>query len=185
MKLMAEQNTYIKLHRSILDWGWYTDINTFKLFIHLLLKANIVDVDWQGMTIHRGEVITSIGSLSKQTGLSQKQIRVALNHLIRTNEVAKTTSPKFTIISIRNYDKFQKGAKSGANKGQGEGKVRANKGQQYKNNKEYIKKEKEYIRQKPLNAALPEDWLTAPLTEEQVAGLTPEQMIARRDMARE
>lgn len=34
---------HIKLFRKFLDWGWYQDINTKVLFIHMLLKANWKD----------------------------------------------------------------------------------------------------------------------------------------------
>ena len=30
---------YIKLSRKILDWEWYGNINTCRVFIHMLLKA--------------------------------------------------------------------------------------------------------------------------------------------------
>lgn len=31
---------YVKISRKILEWEWYTDINTKVLFLHILLKAN-------------------------------------------------------------------------------------------------------------------------------------------------
>ena len=31
---------WIKIHRQILEWEWYSDTNTFRVFLHLLLKAN-------------------------------------------------------------------------------------------------------------------------------------------------
>lgn len=31
---------WISLYRKILNWEWYSDANTFRLFIHLLLQAN-------------------------------------------------------------------------------------------------------------------------------------------------
>ena len=39
---------WIKLHRQILDWEWYDDINVKVLFLHLLLTANYEDKKWQG-----------------------------------------------------------------------------------------------------------------------------------------
>lgn len=32
---------FILLHRSILRWEWYGDLNTARLFIHLLLTVNL------------------------------------------------------------------------------------------------------------------------------------------------
>ena len=40
---------YIKLSRGLLDWEWYTDINTTRLFIHMLLKANWKDGNFKAL----------------------------------------------------------------------------------------------------------------------------------------
>lgn len=132
---MAEKSTFIKIDRNILRWRWYQDINTFKLFIHLLLKANINDNDFRDITVHRGQLVTSLNHLSKETGLTLKQTRIALEHLKETHEVAQSSTSKYTVITVLNYDTYQKGAQSRANKGHAGGTPGANKGQQSKNNK--------------------------------------------------
>ena len=66
---------YIKLFRQIVDWEWYDDIPTCRLFIHLLLKVNHVDRNWQGKKIERGSCITSFASLNAETKLSVEQIK--------------------------------------------------------------------------------------------------------------
>ncbi len=104
---MESKNTFIKLNRKILDWEWYKDANTFKLFIHLLLTANVKDKKWQGIIVKRGELITSIPNLSKSTGLSAQEVRTAIKHLILTGEITDSSSPRFRIISIKNYGKYQ------------------------------------------------------------------------------
>ncbi len=50
------QNGWIKIHRKILDWEWYSDLNVRVVFLHLLLKANHDDKKWMGMDIKRGFV---------------------------------------------------------------------------------------------------------------------------------
>ena len=104
---MESKNTFIKLNRKILDWEWYKDANTFKLFIHLLLTASVRDKKWQGITIKRGEVVTSLKSLSQQTGLSVQNVRTALNNLILTKCLTNKSHSKFRIISINNYNLYQ------------------------------------------------------------------------------
>ena len=131
-ELATDNTTFIKLSRKILEWGWYKDVNTYKLFTHLLLVANIDDREWEGQLIKRGQFVTSIKHLSDETGLTVKETRTALNHLIRTNEVANTSTTKFRVITINNYDKYQNRAKREANKGQSEGKQRATT-KEYKN----------------------------------------------------
>ena len=109
------KNGYIKLFRTLLDWEWYRNVNTKSTFIHMLLKANIEDVKWQGITIKRGSFVSSFSQLAKEIGISEKQVRVAINHLKRTNEVANYSTPKYTVFTVKNYDKFQERANKRAN----------------------------------------------------------------------
>ena len=73
-------NGHIKLHRSILDWEWWGDINTFRLFMTILLLANWKDKKWQGRVIKRGQLWTSIPTLAKVSGLTQQQTRTVTEY---------------------------------------------------------------------------------------------------------
>lgn len=98
---------WIKLSRKILDWRWYHNTNTFRVFLHLLLKANVTDHDFERETIHRGELATSMGSLAKELDLTIDQVRTALEHLKETDEITITRHSKYLVISIKNYSKYQ------------------------------------------------------------------------------
>lgn len=132
---MAEP--FIKLYRKMLKWEWYDDPNTFRLFIHCLLRANWQETSWHGVTLQPGQFITSTANLAKETHLTVKQVRVALDHLISTGEVASKGQSKFRIITVLKWDEYQREGKQTADKGQAEGKQRAT-------DKEYkeIKKER-------------------------------------------
>ena len=98
---------WIKLNRKILDWRWYKDANTFRVFIYLLLIANVKDGGYFTDTIHRGEVVVTIGSLAKALDITYNQARKALEHLKETNEITTTARSKYLIISIVNYNEYQ------------------------------------------------------------------------------
>lgn len=98
---------FIKLHRQIIEWEWYGDINVSRLFIHCLLKANHKDNRWQGKIIKKGSFITSYENLSIETGLSVQQVRTAINKLKLTNEITYHSTSQYSIITINNWDKFQ------------------------------------------------------------------------------
>lgn len=102
---------YIKLHRKLLDWEWYDDFPTFRLFTHLLLKVNFEDKKWRGLTIKRGSCVSSYEILHCETGLTVKQIRRALDNLIKTGEVAKVSTNENTVITVLNYDMYQDNGK--------------------------------------------------------------------------
>jgi hypothetical protein len=98
---------WIKLHRQILEWEWYSDNNCFRVFLHLILKANHKEKRYKGIELNSGQIITSRDILAKETGLSSQQIRTALNKLISTNEITSVTSSQGTILQVVNYEKYQ------------------------------------------------------------------------------
>jgi len=98
---------WIKIHRQILEWEWYSDNNAFRVFLHLILKANHKEKRFKGMELKIGTVITSRDILAIETGLSVRQIRTALDKLKSTNEVTIKTSSQGTIIELVNYKKYQ------------------------------------------------------------------------------
>ena len=107
---MTEEG-FIKISRKIISWGWFKDVNTAHLFMYCLMRANYKDMEWRGVKLKRGSFITSLKHLSDETGLTQRQVRTALEHLISTNEVTKYASAKNTVIIVNNYDKYQSGDK--------------------------------------------------------------------------
>ena len=98
---------YIKLFRQIVDWEWYDDIPTCRLFIHLLLKANYAEKNWHGQTIERGSCITSYATLASETKLSPEQIKRALKNLTKTGEIKRIATNKNTVICVVKYADFQ------------------------------------------------------------------------------
>lgn len=100
-------NGWICLHRKILEWEWYEDINTTRLFTHLLLKANYKENNWRGVTIKRGQLVTSVAHLVTETGLSVSQVRTCINKLKSTKEITSEPTNKFTLITLVNYRDYQ------------------------------------------------------------------------------
>ena len=98
---------WVKLHTKILNWEWYSNINTTRLFIHCLLKANWKDGKFEGIDIPRGSFVTSLPKLSKETGLSIQQTRTSLSKLILTNNITDKSYTKYRVISIVNYEAYQ------------------------------------------------------------------------------
>lgn len=98
---------YIKLHRKLLDWGWYTDLNVRVVFLHLLLKASFKDSVWRGVPVGRGQLVTSRAHLAAETGLSERQIRTALNKLKTTGEVTVKATKQYTLLTVSNYAFYQ------------------------------------------------------------------------------
>ena len=129
---------WIKLHRKMINWEWYNDINVKVVFLHLLLTANHEDKKWQGIEIKRGQKITSLSHLAEETKLSVKQIRNVLNKLKSTGEITSKRTNKYTIITIVKYNDYQlKEEKEDKQNDTQQDKRRANKGQTKGNKQEW------------------------------------------------
>lgn len=100
-------NGWIKLHRSITDWEWYTDPNTLCLWIHILLSVNHEQKKWRGMVIEAGQMVTSYASLSKKSGLSIQSVRTSLNKLKSTGEITCKSTHQNTLITVVKWAEFQ------------------------------------------------------------------------------
>ncbi len=95
---------FVKLPRTMLEWGWLYDGNTLKVYLVLLLSANWKDGEWHGIKVKRGQIITGRDSLAQKCGLSVRQVKTALEHLKSTNDITIKTTSKFSIITLNNYD---------------------------------------------------------------------------------
>lgn len=98
---------WIKLHRTMLDWEWYSKPVVRSVFIHCLLRANHKDKKWQGKLVKRGEFISSFGKLSEETGFSVQEIRTAIKHLKSTSDLTSKGMSQHTVFKVENYDKYQ------------------------------------------------------------------------------
>jgi len=99
---------WIKLHRRLLDWEWYDDQNVFRVFMHLLLTANFEPSKYKGYDIPAGCKVAGVHALADQTGLTSQKVRTALDKLKSTKEITIKTTNKFSIISIRCWNDYQR-----------------------------------------------------------------------------
>lgn len=130
-------NSWFKMYRKITDWEWFKHPNTLQMFIYLISVANTEDRGFQNITVKRGELVTSQPSLAQTLGQSIKSVRVSLEHLQRTGEVAVKRYPKFSVISIVSYDKYQTNGSQKGSQGAVTGAVkRPTEGHHYKNKEE-------------------------------------------------
>lgn len=112
---------FIKLDRKLLDWRWAQNPNMVALWVWLLLNANWEDKDFEGITLHRGELATSYAKIAESVGITYRQARLALERLKSGREVAITRHSKYLVISIEKYNEYQSDGNQKAIKGQSNG----------------------------------------------------------------
>lgn len=98
---------WIKLHRKLLDWEWYSKPVVKSIFIHSLLRANHKDGKWRGIDVKRGSYISSVDKLIKELGHSRQEIRTALKHLKSTNELTTDSGSQHTVFTVVGYENYQ------------------------------------------------------------------------------
>lgn len=98
---------FIKLHRKMEHWEWYSDPPTFCLFLHMLFLTNWKDKRWKGIEVKRGQFISGRKALAEITGLSEQQIRTAINKLKSTREITSEATKVGTLYTVINYNTYQ------------------------------------------------------------------------------
>lgn len=104
---MADDRTYIKLFRKMLSWEWYGDTNTFRVFMHILLRANYEPSVYHGVEVPAGACVFGYHSWAEQLGLSVRQTRTAIEHLKSTGEITVKATNKFSVITVANWAFWQ------------------------------------------------------------------------------
>ena len=91
----------------MVDWEWFQDPNTFRVFIYLLMTANHEERKWQGKTILAGQRITSYQHLANDIGMGVQSVRTAINKLKSTGELTYHSTTKYSLLTISKWDEYQ------------------------------------------------------------------------------
>ena len=106
------EGNYVKISRSILDWEWWMDMNTTRVFLYMIIRANWKEGNFKGIEISRGSFVASIASISAGTGLTNDEVRTAIRHLIKSKNITKQSTNKYTVFTVLNYDLYQDASQS-------------------------------------------------------------------------
>ena len=107
-------NGWILLHRKILENPVCKNPKWFALWVVLLLLASHKEKDdfiWNGQQIKlkKGEFITGRKKLKDLTGIAETTIERALDYFEKSgHQIRQQKTTKFRLISILNWDKYQK-----------------------------------------------------------------------------
>ena len=108
---MAEFNTFIKLHRSILESAVFMDAEVLRLWIYLLCRASIEDreIIFDGKVVHlkKGQLVTGRKKLAENIGTSESKVYRSLKLLEELRCITIKVNSKFSLVTIENWAKFQ------------------------------------------------------------------------------
>lgn len=119
---MDTKQGYIKLPRELLAQPIAAQPQRLALFVHLLLMANREAKIWNGVRIDRGQILTSLRSLSTSCGLTVSGVRTALEGLRRegvarfsarisarseSGPAARLSARGYTLVTVCNFDSYE------------------------------------------------------------------------------
>lgn len=120
-------NDSIPICRSILNHWIYNDAEYLKVWLTMLARARYTEEVKAGMhegvmyTLNRGEFIFGRKKWSEQTGVGEQRLRTLIKKLEADSMIVNlSTTSKFTVYRIVNYEKFNRLAEQ-ENKGLDDG----------------------------------------------------------------
>jgi len=105
---------YVALHRNLMDHPLWQQlpIEWLKVWLCILMRANFKPSRWWSgsafVELPAGAFVTSIDKLSGLALVSHRQVRGALGFLEKAGSVTRQTTNKYTVITICNWDTYQK-----------------------------------------------------------------------------
>ena len=103
----SKNHGFVKIYRDITDWGWYTEPNTLRVYLHCILKANYTEKEWKGIKIPTGSFVTSYSNLAKELILTVQKVRTALKNLQNSKNLTIKSTHRFSIIEVNCYQFYQ------------------------------------------------------------------------------
>ena len=108
---------WIKLPREIQDHWIWSDSRRLKMWIKLLFMAkwtnDRVNVGNSFIELRRGQILTTLRTLKNQLDCSRGTVSDFLKVLEEGGMIEKEVTPKYTIITILDYDNFQPAKQKG------------------------------------------------------------------------
>lgn len=98
---------WIKLYRKLIDWEWFDKSEMVHLFVYFTLKANHKAKKWREISIAPGQLVTTLPTISKETGISIQTIRTCLYRLESTGVITNESTNQYRIITVCKYESYQ------------------------------------------------------------------------------
>lgn len=105
------ESGWIKLFRSLLNKGYYTNSTYIHLWVHLLLKASYKETEFffngKPLKLKPGQFLTGRKILAIETGIPESTCERILKVFESEQQIEQQKNNKFRIISITNWQDYQ------------------------------------------------------------------------------
>lgn len=91
----------------MLAWEWIGDANVVAVFVNILLRVNREPKRWKGIDIPSGSYFTSRHNLALACGISDKQVRRALDSLEKGRTIDRVRAGSGLLITLVKWEEYQ------------------------------------------------------------------------------
>ncbi len=95
---------FVKISDDLTSWAWINDSKTVYIYVRLLLGAAWTETDFRNIHLKRGQIAVSQREFAEKCGVSRQELRTILDRLISTHKITQTSTNKFSIITMLEYD---------------------------------------------------------------------------------
>lgn len=95
---------FVKISDDLINWAWISDPKTVYIYVRLLLGAAWTETDYRNVHLKRGQIAISQRNFAEKCGVTYQELRTILNRLISTQKKMQSTTHKFSIITLTDYD---------------------------------------------------------------------------------
>lgn len=111
METSGTNGGWVKLYRSVVEKGWLTNHKLWVFWCYCLLKATHKEttaiLGYQQVKLMPGQFVFGRRKASKETKLSEQEIRTAVATLKTNQNLTIKSTNKYSIISIVNWSTYQ------------------------------------------------------------------------------
>lgn len=97
---------WINMSRILAECDWLGNHDMVVVWTYLLLHAAHDIDEYRGVTVARGQVAASRRRIVDATGLSEQQIRAALQKLAKRGRITIQATNQCTVVTIKDFDQY-------------------------------------------------------------------------------
>lgn len=95
---------FVQLSDDLAEWEWFDDKTTVYVCIRLILGASWCEKCHKGVHLQRGPLALSQRELAEKCDITRQELRTILDRLIATRKITQTSTHKFSLITLVEYD---------------------------------------------------------------------------------
>lgn len=110
MPTLAPDEGFTKFPNALRAAPWRNEPKTVAVYFYLRMNAAHFSSGWNSIALDPGQIISGRAQIAAETGLTQNEVRTAIDHLKRTGHITSSTTNKYSIFSFldkENWDSIE------------------------------------------------------------------------------